>query len=449
MKIHFIAIGGAIMHNLAIALHKKGHKITGSDDIIFDPAKGNLEQHNLLPKEIGFFEENIHPNIDAIILGMHAKADNSELKKAQKLGLKIYSFPEFIYEQSKEKARIVVAGSHGKTSTTAMIMHVLKQQNLDFDYLVGAQLEGFENNVKITDAPIILLEGDEYLSSAIEPTSKFHYYKPHISVITGIAWDHVNVFPTWESYTNTFKTFIENIDKASQLIYYNEDETLEKLIPHALCSTIAYTTPNHTIKNGVTYLNNQQQTTLEIFGAHNLQNLEAARLVCEALNINATDFYKAISSFKGAARRLEKIKTTSNIDAFKDFAHSPSKLEATIKAVKEQFSDKKLIACMELHTYSSTDPKFLKEFKNSMQTTDIAVIYMSEKAFEIKGKTEIKDETIHRNFNRNDIEIIRTPQKLNAYLKNFNPKEFVFLLMTSGNFDGTDWEFFFKDSKSI
>lgn len=449
MKIHFIAIGGAIMHNLAIALHKKGHEITGSDDIIFDPAKSNLEQCNLLPKKIGFFKENIHSNIDAIILGMHAKADNPELKKAQALGLKIYSFPEFIYEQSKAKTRVVIAGSHGKTSTTAMIMHVLKQQNLDFDYLVGAQLEGFENNVKITDAPIILLEGDEYLSSAIEPTSKFHYYKPHISVITGIAWDHVNVFPTWESYTNTFKTFIENINESGQLIYFKEDETLKKLVSNAVCNTKAYTTPAHTIENGVTYLNNNQQTALEIFGAHNLQNLEAARLVCEALNINANDFYTAISSFKGAARRLEKIKTNFNIHAFKDFAHSPSKLEATIKAVKEQFSDKKLIACMELHTYSSTDPKFLKEFKNSMHPADFAVIYMSDKAFEIKGKASIKDETIHQNFNRNDIEVVRTPEKLADYLKNFDTEKYVFLLMTSGNFDGIDWEVFFREHKSI
>lgn len=449
MKIHFIAIGGAIMHNLAIALHKKGHDITGSDDIIFDPAKGNLEKYHLLPAKIGFFEENIHSNLDAIILGMHAKANNPELKKAEALGLKIYSFPEFIYKQSKEKTRVVIAGSHGKTSTTAMIMHVLKQQNLDFDYLVGAQLEGFENNVKITDAPIILLEGDEYLSSAIEPTSKFHYYKPHISVITGIAWDHVNVFPTWKSYTNTFKTFIENINESGKLIYFKEDATLEKLVTNAVCLTKAYSTPSHTIKSGVTYLNNQQQTPLEIFGAHNLQNLEAALLVCESLNITATNFYKAISTFKGAARRLEKIKTDSDIYAFKDFAHSPSKLEATIKAVKEQFSNKKLIACMELHTYSSTDPNFLKEFKNSMDPADFAVIYMSDKTFEIKEKTAIEDASIHQNFGRSDIAVIRTPEKLSAFLKNFDPKEFVFLLMTSGNFDGIDWEVFFKEHNSI
>jgi UDP-N-acetylmuramate: L-alanyl-gamma-D-glutamyl-meso-diaminopimelate ligase len=444
MRIHFVAIGGAIMHNLAICLHKKGLTISGSDDIIFDPAKSNLEKHGLLPDKIGFFEENIGTHLDAIILGMHAKTDNPELNKALELGIPVYSFPEFIFQQSKEKTRVVVAGSHGKTSTTAMIMHVLKAQNLDFDYLVGANLDGFEDNVKISDAPLIILEGDEYLSSPIEMKSKFHFYHPHITMITGIAWDHVNVFPTWESYTGTFKEYIENITPEGELIYFKGDETLTELAAFAPCKTNGYHTPSYEIRNGITYLIHEGgETPLEIFGEHNLQNLEGARMVCNALGIDNNDFYQAIASFKGAARRLEKIKTPQGISAFKDFAHSPSKLEATIKAVKQQFADKKLIACMELHTYSSTDPKFLSEFKNSMLPADIAIIYMSDKAFEIKNKLKIEDNVIHRHFNQDSIIVIRTPEALEAELKKHPANEFVFLMMTSGNFDGFDMQGFF------
>lgn len=446
MRIHFVAIGGAIMHNLAICLQKKGLQISGSDDIIFDPAKSNLEKHGLLPEKIGFFEENINNSLDAILLGMHAKTDNIELKKAQSLGLPIYSFPEFIYQQSKEKTRVVVAGSHGKTSTTAMIMHVLKHQNLDFDYLVGANLDGFEDNVKISDAPIIILEGDEYLSSPIEMTSKFHFYHPHITMITGIAWDHVNVFPTWESYTNTFKEYIENIEKDGALIYFEDDKTLSKLSKFAVCKTNSYNTPAYTIENGVTFLiYEKEKIALEIFGEHNLQNLEGARKVCSALGIDNSDFYKAISSFKGAARRLEKIKSAENVKAFKDFAHSPSKLEATIKAVKQQFTDKKLLACMELHTFSSTDPKFLSEFRDSMLPADVALIYMSDKAFEIKNKSKIEDAVIHQHFNQNNILILRNPEGLENELNKYNAKDFVYLMMTSGNFDGFNLNVFFEN----
>jgi UDP-N-acetylmuramate: L-alanyl-gamma-D-glutamyl-meso-diaminopimelate ligase len=444
MRIHFVAIGGAIMHNLAICLHKKGLRISGSDDIIFDPAKSNLEKYELLPDKIGFFEENIGTHLDAIILGMHAKTDNPELKKALELGIPVYSFPEFIYQQSKEKTRVVVAGSHGKTSTTAMIMHVLKFQNMDFDYLVGANLDGFEDNVKLSDAPLIILEGDEYLSSPIEMKSKFHFYHPQITMITGIAWDHVNVFPTWELYTGTFKEYIENITPKGELIYFKGDETLTELSGFAQCKTNGYHTPAYEIRNGITYLLHEKgETALEIFGEHNLQNLEGARMVCNALGIDNQNFYKAIASFKGAARRLEKIKTPQGISAFKDFAHSPSKLEATIKAVKQQFADKKLIACMELHTYSSTDPKFLSEFKNSMLPADIAIIYMSDKAFEIKNKQKIEDNVIHRHFNQDSIIVIRTPEALEAELKKHPANEFVFLMMTSGNFDGFDMQGFF------
>ncbi len=440
MNIHFIAIGGAIMHNLAICLLELGNQVTGSDDIIFDPSKSNLKKAGILPDKIGFFKENITNNIDAVILGMHAKKDNIELKTALENGIKVYSFPEFIYEQSKNKKRVVIAGSHGKTTTTAMVMHVLKKQGLAFDYMVGSSLEGFERSVALTDAPIIILEGDEYLSSPIEMRSKFHYYKADIAMITGIAWDHVNVFPTLDLYHQTFKEFIENLNEKSSLVYFENDKTLKQLISYAKCKTESYQTPAYYIKDGKTILKyEEKEFSLQIFGEHNLQNLEGAKKVCKELGISYLAFYKAISSFKGTARRLEKIKTSKNIIAFKDFAHSPSKLEATIHAVKKQFTEKKLIACMELHTFSSTNPDFLIEFEASMDLADTAIIYMSKKAFEMKGKDVIANDTIHQNFKNKDIKIFREPNSLKKYIASLHLEESVLLLMTSGSFDGIDW----------
>jgi len=444
MNIHFIAIGGAIMHNLAICLQNLGHNITGSDDIIFDPAKSNLEKAGILPQQIGFFESNITADIDAIILGMHAKIDNVELLKAQELGIKIYSFPEFIYEQSKNKTRIVVGGSHGKTTTTAMIMHVMKQLDFQFDYLVGSSLAGFDLSVQLTDAPYIVLEGDEYLSSPIEMTSKFHYYHPDVAILTGVAWDHVNVFPTWESYMKTFDDFLKNMKADAKAILFEDDETLQEIAKNAVCKVQFYNTPEYKIENATTYvIHNGKTYELAIFGKHNLQNMEAARLACEAIGINAADFYTAISSFAGTAKRLEKIDNNKNIIAYRDFAHSPSKLEATLNSVKEQFADKKLIACMELHTFSSTDKNFLDEYKNSMQNADKAIIYMSAKAFKIKNKQAIADEVIKEAFNQKDLLIARNPEELLAFLDNdlnSADKENVYLLMSSGSFDGIDWK---------
>lgn len=440
MNIHFIAIGGAIMHNLAICLQELGHSVSGSDDIIFDPSKSNLEAFNLLPNKIGFFKENITDEIDVVILGMHAKKDNIELKTALEKGIKVSSFPEFIYEQSKDKKRVVIAGSHGKTTTTAMVMHVLNDYDLKFDYLVGASLEGFERGVALTDAPIIILEGDEYLSSPIEMRSKFHFYKADIALITGIAWDHINVFPTLELYHNTFKEFIQDLHKDASLSYFEGDEVLENLVQFANCKTQKYNTPKYTIEDGITILEfENQQFHLNIFGEHNLQNLEGAKNVCFELGISNVGFYKSISSFGGAARRLEKIKNDKGIIAYKDFAHSPSKLEATVKAVSEQFSNKKLIACMELHTFSSTNPDFLKEFEGSMNPADIAIIYMSEKAFEIKGKSFISDEVIHDNFKNENIKIFRKPDELKVFIEAQNLHKSVLLLMSSGSFDGLDF----------
>ncbi len=440
MNIHFIAIGGAIMHNLAICLQNTGHFVTGSDDIIFDPAKSNLENAGLLPEQNGFFEENVHENLDAIILGMHAKKDNVELLKAQKIGVRIYSFPEFIYEQSKNKQRIVVGGSHGKTTTTAMIMHVMKSLDYNFDYLVGSSLAGFDLSVQLSDAPIIVLEGDEYLSSPIEMTSKFHYYHPQIAIITGVAWDHVNVFPTWESYVDTFDVFLKNMVEGSQAILFNDDETLQKIAKNKQTSITFYNTPNYSIKNEQTTVTHDGKSyPLQIFGKHNLENMEAARLACKAIGIDASSFYEAISSFKGTAKRLERIENNSSIIAYRDFAHSPSKLEATLNSVKEQYASKNLIACMELHTYSSTDSNFLSEYKDSMLNAHLAIVYMSEKAFSIKNRTAISDESIRDNFNQASIKIARNPEQLLALLRDYLSEENIFLLMSSGNFDGIDW----------
>jgi UDP-N-acetylmuramate: L-alanyl-gamma-D-glutamyl-meso-diaminopimelate ligase len=445
MNLHFIAIGGAIMHNLAICLKNMGHKVTGSDDVIFDPAKGNLEKEGLLPEKIGFDTAHISNDIDAIILGMHAKPDNVELKKAQDLGIKIYSFPEFIYEQAKNKERIVVAGSHGKTTTTAMIMHVMRELNFDFDYLVGSSLAGFDLSVKISDAPYMVLEGDEYLSSPIEMTSKFHYYHPDVAIITGVAWDHVNVFPTWEGYVKTFDDFLKNMNPSARAILFKQDVTLQKIAKHAPCKVTFYDTPSYRIENEQTKLIvGNSSYPLSIFGKHNLENLEAARLACEAIGIESGDFYPAISSFKGTAKRLEPIKNNQQIIAFRDFAHSPSKLDATLKSVREQFAQKKLIACMELHTFSSTDKAFLDEYKDCLLNADLSIIYMSAKAFEIKRKEPIADESIHHAFQQDTIQIARTPDELLKLLNENFSKEAVYLLMSSGNFDGINWVEFFN-----
>lgn len=448
MNIHFIAIGGAIMHNLAICLKNLGHHVTGSDDIIFDPSKSNLEANQLLPKKIGFFKENISSEIDAIILGMHAKKDNIELKAAIDLGIKVYSFPEFMYEQSKNKKRVVIAGSHGKTTTTAMIMHVLKEQKINFDYMVGSSLEGFERSVSLTDAPLIILEGDEYLSSPIEMRSKFHYYKADIAMITGIAWDHVNVFPTLDLYHQTFEEFVVNLSEESSLFCFEEDKVLQGISKKSKCFTESYGTPKFEINNGITcIISGNNKYNLKIFGKHNLQNMEGARKVCKELGISASDFYTSISSFKGTARRLEKIELETNLIAFKDFAHSPSKLMATVKAVKNQFKEKELLAAMELHTFSSTDPEFLIEFKDSMNVAEIAIIYMSDKAFEIKNKASISDEEIWSNFNNKNINIFRKPQQLLHFLEHQNLIDYTLLLMSSGNFDGINWNEFLNKFK--
>lgn len=441
MNIHFIAIGGSAMHNLAIALHKKGYKVTGSDDEIFEPSKSRLAKHGLLPKTEGWKEENIHTDLDAVILGMHARNDNPELIKAKALGLKIYSYPEYIYEQSKNKTRVVIGGSHGKTSITAMVLHVLQKTNVDADYMVGAQLEGFETMVKITDAPVIILEGDEYLSSPIDRRPKFHLYQPNIALLSGIAWDHINVFSTFENYVEQFKIFIDLIEENGFLAYCENDKILKELAETSTknIAKVAYSTPEYYIDNGTTYLKTADGgIPLIVFGEHNLQNLNGAKLICNQLGVKDADFYNAIATFKGAAKRLELIAKNNTVAVYKDFAHSPSKLKATTKAVKQQYPDRKVVACMELHTFSSLNKNFLSEYENAMSDADEAYVYYSEHTLEHKKLEHITPIEVKKAFASDNVEVINDSKQLVNLLENKNWNNSVLLLMSSGNFDGVD-----------
>ncbi|MGZ4001609.1 MAG: UDP-N-acetylmuramate--L-alanine ligase, partial [Mucilaginibacter sp.] len=442
MTVHFIAVGGSAMHNMAIALHKNGFKVTGSDDVLFEPSVSRLSQHGLLPENEGWFPEKITKDIDAIVLGMHARADNPELLKAQELGLKIYSYPEYIYEHSKNKLRVVIGGSHGKTTITSMILHVLKRAGKDFDYLVGAQLDGFDTMVKLTDeAPVIVIEGDEYLSSAIDRRPKFHLYKANIGVISGIAWDHINVFPTFDNYVEQFELFIRTIQPGGKLIYSETDDVLNELVKlnQSAVEKIPYGLPAYNIKYGVTNIVvDHKEYALQVFGEHNLLNAEAARLVCENLGIGTVDFYTYLGSFKGAAKRLELVGKNENASFFKDFAHSPSKLKATIHAVKAQFPDRKLIACIELHTFSSLDKNFLAQYSGTMDEADTAIVFIDRKTFEHKKMTPYGSETVKMAFSREDIVFFNEPGELNKYLENIDMKNKNLLMMSSGNFGGID-----------
>lgn len=438
MKVHFIAIGGSAMHNMAIALHKKGFIVSGSDDEIFDPSRSRLNKYNLLPEKMGWFPEQITEKIDAVILGMHAKKDNPELIRAQEIGLKIYSYPEYVFEQAIDKKRVVIGGSHGKTSITSMILHVLKHESIQFDYLVGAQLEGFETMVSFSDAPIMIIEGDEYLSSPIDRRPKFLWYKPHIAVLSGVAWDHINVFPTFENYVEQFKLFSETIQKDGLLSYYYGDEHLKDIAEKLEHINLKpYTTPTHRIENGVTYLGtNYGWLSLNIFGEHNLQNLMAAKHVCEALGVQENEFYQAIQSFSGAAKRLEEIAKNQETVIYKDFAHSPSKLKATSTAVKKQYSDHKVIACMELHTFSSLNKNFLQEYSGCMSMADEAIVYFNPKTIEHKGLASISIKEVEQAFLPSKVTVYNQSEEIKQYLKSQDLRNTVVLLMTSGNFDG-------------
>ena len=444
MNVHFIAIGGAAMHNLALALHNKGYNVTGSDDTIFEPSKSRLDAKGLLPDAFGWYSEKITSDLDAIVLGMHAKADNPELLKAQELGLKIYSYPEFLYEQAKNKTRVVIGGSHGKTTITSMILHVMHYHDRDVDYMVGAQLDGFDVMVKLTeDNDFIVLEGDEYLSSPIDLRPKFHLYKPNIALLSGIAWDHINVFPTYENYVEQFSIFVDSIVRGGSINYNEEDPEVKRVVEASenQIRKIAYKTPEYTVEDGETLLETSEgPMPIEVFGAHNLNNLAGAKWICQHMGIDEDDFYEAISTFKGASKRLEKIAESKTSVAYKDFAHSPSKVEATTKAVKEQYSDRTLVACLELHTYSSLNAEFLKEYKGALDAADVAVVFYSPHAVEIKKLEEVTETQIANAFERDDLIIYTNPEAFKNFLfsQKFDNKSL--LLMSSGNYGGLDFD---------
>lgn len=444
MKIHFIAIGGSAMHNLALALEHKGYKVTGSDDVIFEPSKGRLEKKGLLPEEFGWFPEKITTNLDAVILGMHAKPDNPELLRAQELELKIYSYPEFLFEQSKYKTRVVIGGSHGKTTITSMILHVLDYHDISVDYMVGAQLEGFDRMVHLTEEnDFIVLEGDEYLSSPIDRRPKFHLYQPNIALLSGIAWDHINVFPTFENYMEQFQIFVDGIVRGGSITYNEEDIAVKTVVERSENSIrkFPYTTPAYRVENGVTLLDTPEgEMPIEIFGQHNLNNLAGAKWICQNMGVDEDDFYEAIASFKGASKRLEKIAENTEKVAFKDFAHSPSKVKATTGAVKEQYPNRNLIACLELHTYSSLNAEFLKEYEGALDAADEAVVFYSPNAVKIKQLDEVTENQISEALKRDDVQIFTDPGAFQEYLfaKNFDNS--TLLLMSSGNYGGLDFE---------
>lgn len=444
MKLHFIAIGGSAMHNLAMALQDKGDQITGSDDVIYEPSKSRLQTRGLLPDEFGWFPEKITSQLDAVILGMHAKEDNPELKKAHELGVKVYSYPEFLYEQSKNKTRVVIGGSHGKTTITSMILHVLKYHNKEVDYMVGAQLEGFDTMVHLTkENDFIILEGDEYLSSPIDRRPKFHLYQPNIALLSGIAWDHINVFPTYENYVAQFREFVDCIVRGGILVYNDEDLELREIVANTT-NTIRkhpYQTPAYKLDQGVTYLETPEgDMPIAVFGEHNLNNIAGAKWICQHVGVDEEDFYQAIASFKGASKRLEKIAQSKDVLVFKDFAHSPSKVAATTKAVKQQFPDKKLIACLELHTYSSLNGEFLEQYRNALDKAETAVVFYSPKAVNNKKLEALSKEQIYESFAREDLIIYTDPSAFKSFLAEQKFENAVLLLMSSGTYGGLDFE---------
>ena len=441
MKVHFIAIGGSVMHQLAIALHRKGYTVTGSDDEIFEPARGNLEREGLLPATLGWHPARLNAELDAVILGMHAKADNPELRRAEELKLAIYSFPEYIFQESRDKIRVVIGGSHGKTTTTSMVMTALQSAKKDFDYLVGARLEGFAQSVNITHAPVIVAEGDEYPASVLEKRPKFHFLAPHIAVLTGIAWDHINVFPTFEIYLEQFRIFLDKIEPRGVLIYNQTDPVLTRLVEDhpAVIRRIGYGIPVHRIENGITVVTLEGQTgALKVFGEHNLLNLHAAWLVCKELGLNTAGFLKGMAGFTGAAKRLELLASAPTVNIYRDFAHAPSKVKATIRAVKGQFPDRRLVAVLELHTYSSLNEQFLSEYRGSLDDADATAVFYSPHALELKRLPPLPEEKIVAGFGKKGLAVIHKKEELAEWLMKQSYKNANLLLMSSGNYDGLD-----------
>ena len=443
MNVHFIAIGGSAMHNLAIALHLKGYHVTGSDDEIFDPARTRLERYGLLPDSFGWHPERITPDLDAIVLGMHARADNPELLRAQELGIKIFSYPEYLYEQSKTKTRVVIGGSHGKTTTTAMILHVLQHCGIEADYMVGAQLEGFEVMVRLSEtAKVMVIEGDEYLTSPIDRRPKFHLYHPHVAIITGIEWDHINVFPTFEIYKDQFAQFVNLIEPGGRLIYCNDDPEVRDVAQKNARTDIVkqpYEVPPHEVVDGITYLTACGRVPLRVFGRHNLLNMTAARYACNALGVSDQQFDEAIQSFGGASKRLELVKATTDSAVYKDFAHAPSKLRATIAAMKEQYPGRRLVACMELHTFSSLTSEFLKQYAGTMDKADVPFVYYSQHALQLKKLPDLDPAQVQASFANDKVRVFTNSALMVEELRKMDWKGANLLMMSSGNFDGIDF----------
>ncbi len=443
MNVHFIAIGGSAMHNLAIALHLKGYHVTGSDDEIFDPARTRLARYGLLPDSFGWHPERITPDLDAIVLGMHARADNPELLRAQELGIKIFSYPEYLYEQSKTKTRVVIGGSHGKTTTTAMILHVLQHCGIEADYMVGAQLEGFEVMVRLSEtAKVMVIEGDEYLTSPIDRRPKFHLYHPHVAIVTGIEWDHINVFPTFEIYKDQFAQFVNLIEPGGRLIYCNDDPEVRDVAQKNARTDIVkqpYEVPPHEVVDGITYLTACGRVPLRVFGRHNLLNMTAARYACNALGVSDQQFDEAIQTFGGASKRLELVKATTDSAVYKDFAHAPSKLRATIAAMKEQYPGRRLVACMELHTFSSLTAEFLKQYAGTMDKADVPFVYYSQHALQLKKLPDLDPAQVRASFANDKVRVFTNSALMVEELRKMDWKGANLLMMSSGNFDGIDF----------
>ncbi len=444
MQIHFIAIGGSAMHNLALALEHKGYNITGSDDVIFEPSKSRLAEKGLLPEKFGWFPAKIHGSLDAVILGMHAKPDNPELLRAKEVGVKIYSYPEFLYEQSKNKTRVVIGGSHGKTTITSMILHVLDYHDRNVDYMVGAQLDGFDRMVHLTqENDFIVLEGDEYLSSPIDRRPKFHLYKPNIALLSGIAWDHINVFPTFDNYVEQFRIFVDSIVKGGSITYNEEDPEVKKVVGASdnAIRKFPYTTPAYQVEDGKTFLETPEgPMPIAIFGRHNLSNLAGAKWICQNMGVDEADFYEAIASFKGASKRLEKLAEGPSSVVYKDFAHSPSKVAATTRAVKEQYPERKLIAYLELHTYSSFEPEFLKGYKGALNAADIATVFYLPESVAIKKLDPVSPQQISEAFECDDLNVFTEASAFRDFVFEQEYADSVVLLMSSGNYGGLDLE---------
>jgi UDP-N-acetylmuramate: L-alanyl-gamma-D-glutamyl-meso-diaminopimelate ligase len=442
MRVHFISIGGSVMHQLAIALHRKGYRVSGTDDEIFEPAHSQLQKEGLLPDRMGWQPDLITSDIDAIILGMHARKDNPELQKAEALGLPIFSFPAYIYHESRQKTRVVVGGSHGKTTTTSMIMHVLKKAGRDFDFLVGARLTGFDQSVRLSDAPVIVCEGDEYPASALQPQPKFHFLYPHLAILTGIAWDHINVFPSFEGYLEQFRIFIEKIEPGGLLVYNETDQVLTELVQQSRRTDIRYRPyglPAHIIENGHTWIELEGvKTQLQVFGNHNLLNLHAAWYICCELGVTAEQFVEAIADFRGAAKRLELVAQNRHISIYRDFAHAPSKVKATLDAVRQQYPLRRLIGILELHTYSSLNAAFMPEYKGAMDAADDAVVFYSHHAMAIKRMPELPETIVQDGFAKKGLVILHTATELRAWLARQDISDANLIFMSSGNYDGFD-----------